>query len=168
MRRFIVTLSLIATMIAFMIAFSGAASARNIIETMRDSSSFRQFMKAVDVAGLGPALSAEGPFTIFVPTDEAFSKIPKAALNDLLQPHNKEKLTKFLRHHVLKGLVVSRDFLGRRLEAIPLDGEALLLDARTQQKIGGAKILRTDMLATNGVIHIIDAVLIPSFDDMQQ
>ena len=164
MRRFVAILSIVTTVIAF----SGAASARNIIETMRDSDSFRQFMKAVDVAGLGPALSGEGPFTIFVPTDEAFSKIPKAALNDLLQPHNKEKLTKFLRHHVLNGLVVSRDFLGRRLEAIPLDGEALLLDARTQQKIGTAKIIRTDLLASNGVIHIIDAVLIPSFDEMPQ
>jgi uncharacterized surface protein with fasciclin (FAS1) repeats len=146
----------------------GPAHARNLLETARDSGSFKQLLRAIDQAGLNSALAGEGPFTIFAPTDEAFFKIPKAALDDLLQPHNKEKLSKVLRHHVLSGTVVSRDFLGKRLEAIPLSGEALLLDARTQSKIGTAKILRTDLVASNGVIHIIDTVQIPTFDDAQK
>lgn len=145
--------------------FTGPAAAKNLIETARDSGSFKQLLRAIDLAGLTPALSGDGPFTIFAPTDEAFYKIPKAALDDLLQPHNRDKLGKLLRHHVLSGLVVSRDFTGKRLEAIPLAGEAILLDARTQQKIGGAKIVRSDLLADNGVIHVIDTVLIPSFDE---
>jgi len=141
------------------------AAARNLIETARDSGSFKQLLRAIEAAGLGQALMGEGPFTIFAPTDEAFYKIPKAALDDLLQPHNKDKLSKVLRHHVLSGLVVSRDFNGKRLEAIPLAGEALLLDARTNPTIGVGKIVRVDLLADNGVIHIIDTVLIPTFDD---
>ena len=145
--------------------FAGPAAAKNLIEIARDSGSFKQLLRAIDLAGLTPALSGEGPFTIFAPTDEAFYKLPKAALDDLLLPHNREKLGKLLRHHVLSGLVVSRDFTGKRLEAIPLAGEALLLDARTQQKIGVAKIVRSDLLADNGVIHVIDTLLIPSFDE---
>lgn len=149
------------------VAFSTPASARNLLETARDSGSFKQLLRAIDLAGLNSALAGEGPFTIFAPTDEAFYKLPKAALDDLLQPHNKDKLSKLLRHHVLSGTVVSRDFLGKRLEAIPLAGEALLLDARTQSKVGTAKILRTDLVASNGIIHIIDTVQIPNFDEAQ-
>jgi uncharacterized surface protein with fasciclin (FAS1) repeats len=152
-----------AVLVALLVAVP--ASARNLIDTARDSGSFKQLLRAVELAGLGAALKGEGPYTIFAPTDEAFYKIPKAALDDLLQPHNKEKLMKVLRHHVLSGLVVSRDFNGKRLEAIPMAGEALLLDARTNPTIGTAKIVRSDLLADNGVIHVIDTVLIPSFDD---
>jgi uncharacterized surface protein with fasciclin (FAS1) repeats len=128
--------------------------------------SFKQLQRAIEVADLAQALEGEGPFTLFAPTDEAFAKLPKAALEDLLRPHNMEKLNKILKHHVLAGRVVSKDFLGKRLEAVPLAGEALLLDARKQMKIGGAKIVRTDILATNGVMHVIDTVLVPQLDDV--
>lgn len=142
------------------------ANARNLVEMAKDSGSFKQLLRAIDLAGLTPALSNEGPFTLFAPTDEAFAKLPKAAVDDLLLPHNKDKLSKVLRHHLLSGLVISRDFSGKRLEAIPLSGDALLLDARTQPKIATAKIVRSDLLADNGVIHVIDTVLIPSFDEL--
>jgi uncharacterized surface protein with fasciclin (FAS1) repeats len=140
------------------------AHARNLIDTAKDSGSFKQLLRAIEIAGLTQALSGPGPFTIFAPTDEAFYKLPKAALDDLLMPHNKDKLSKLLQHHVLSGLVVSRDYNGKRLEAIPLAGEALLLDARTQPQIGNAKIVRADLVADNGVLHIIDTVQIPTFD----
>jgi uncharacterized surface protein with fasciclin (FAS1) repeats len=143
-----------------------AARAADLVQTAKDSGSFKQLVRAIELAGLAPALAGEGPFTLFAPTDEAFFKLPKAALDDILQPHNRAKLDKLLRHHVLAGLVVSRDYAGKRLEAIPLAGEALLLDARTQPRIGPARIVRSDILADNGVIHVIDTVLIPSFDDV--
>jgi uncharacterized surface protein with fasciclin (FAS1) repeats len=161
-------LSRFSAVVAFVLALASLthpASARTLIEVAHDSGSFKQLLRAIDLAGLTPALSGEGPFTIFAPTDEAFFKLPKAALDDLLAPHNREKLNKLLRHHVLAGIVISRDFSGKRLEAIPLAGEALLLDARTQQKIGPALIVRSDLVAANGVIHVIDTVLIPSFDE---
>lgn len=148
--------------------WTGAAQAKPLVEMLKDTGSFKQLVRAIELAGLKDALGAEGPFTIFAPTDEAFAKLPKAALNDLLQPNNRDKLMKLLRHHILGGLVVSREFSGRRLEAIPLSGDALLLDARTQPKIAGGKIVRSDILADNGVIHVIDTVLIPSFDDMSE
>jgi uncharacterized surface protein with fasciclin (FAS1) repeats len=156
-----------AAFVAVLWTVATPAGARSLIDTARDSGSFKQLLRAIDVAGLTPALMGEGPYTIFAPTDEAFYKIPRAALEDLLQPHNKEKLIKLLRHHVLSGMVVSRDYNGKRLEAIPLAGEALLLDARTNPTIGGAKIVRSDLVADNGVIHVIDTVLIPSFDDVE-
>jgi uncharacterized surface protein with fasciclin (FAS1) repeats len=158
-------LSILLSCVWFVVALTAPVSARTLVETARDSGSFKQLLRAIELAGLAPALSGEGPFTIFAPTDEAFFKIPKAALDDLLMPHNRDKLSKLLRHHVLAGLVVSRDFNGKRLEAIPLAGEALLLDARTQLKIGTARIVRSDLIADNGVIHVIDTVQIPSFDD---
>ena len=155
---------LLAVAVACVILSVGGAQARNLIDTARDSGSFKQLLRAIELAGLTQALSGPGPFTIFAPTDEAFFKLPKAALDDLLMPHNKDKLSKLLQHHVLSGTVVSRDYTGKRLEAIPLAGEALLLDARTQPQIGTAKIVRADLVADNGVLHIIDTVQIPSFD----
>ncbi|MDX2142769.1 MAG: fasciclin domain-containing protein [Rhodospirillaceae bacterium] len=143
------------------------AQTRNLMAMAAEIGSFKQLQRAIEVADLTEALEGEGPFTLFAPTDEAFSKLPKAALEDLLRPHNLEKLNKILKHHVLAGRVVSKDFLGKRLEAVPLAGEALLLDARKQMKIGGAKIVRTDILATNGVMHVIDTVLVPQLDDAQ-
>ncbi|MBL8644351.1 MAG: fasciclin domain-containing protein [Rhodospirillaceae bacterium] len=148
--------------------WAGAVQARNLVDTAKDAGSFKQLLQALEVAGLNEVLMAEGPYTIFAPTDEAFLKLPKAAVTDLMQPHNRDKLNKLLRHHMLGGLVLSRDYAGKRLEAIPLAGDAILLDARTQPKIAGAKIVRSDLIADNGVIHVIDTVLIPSFDDIKE
>jgi uncharacterized surface protein with fasciclin (FAS1) repeats len=146
---------------------AGGAQARNLMESVKDAGSFKQLLHGFEVAGLSDLLTGEGPYTIFAPSDEAFLKLPKAAVNDLMQPHNRDKLNKLLRHHMLGGLVLSRDYAGKRLEAIPLAGDALLLDARTQPKIAGAKIVRSDIIADNGVIHVIDTVLIPNFDDLK-
>jgi uncharacterized surface protein with fasciclin (FAS1) repeats len=154
-------------MAAGMVLASGSVSARTLVDAAKDAGSFKQFLSAIEVSGLKDILVGEGPYTIFAPTDEAFLKLPKAAVNDLMQPHNREKLNKLLRHHMLGGLVLSRDYAGKRLEAIPLTGDALLLDARKQATIAGAKIVRSDILAGNGVLHVIDTVLIPSFDDLK-
>ncbi|MBL8630738.1 MAG: fasciclin domain-containing protein [Rhodospirillaceae bacterium] len=145
-----------------------SAEARNLMESIKDAGSFKQMLRGYEVSGLSDLLTGEGPYTIFAPSDEAFLKLPKAAVADLMQPHNRDKLSKLLRHHMLGGLVLSRDYAGKRLEAIPLAGDALLLDARTQPKIAGAKIVRSDIVADNGVIHVIDTVLIPNFDDLKE
>jgi len=156
----------VAVVVGASVVGSTGAQARNLMETAKDVGSFKQLVRAIERAGLSEALAGPGPFTLFAPTDEAFAQLPKAAVDDLLQPHNREKLQKLLRHHLLAGTVISRDFAGRRLEAIPMAGDALLLDARTQPKIASARIVRSDIVADNGIIHVIDAVLIPSFDDI--
>ncbi len=156
---------LVAACMAALMLSAGGVQARNLLASVKDAGSFKQLLHGFEVSGLNDLLTGEGPYTIFAPSDEAFLKLPKAAVNDLMQPHNREKLNKLLRHHMLGGLVLSRDYAGKRLEAIPLAGDALLLDARTQPKIAGAKIVRSDIIADNGVIHVIDTVLIPNFED---
>lgn len=141
--------------------WAGPAAARDIISLAAETGSFKTLIRALDVAELTASLSTEGPFTLFAPTDDAFTKIPQATLDNLMRPENRDQLVTLLKHHVLAGRVISRDFQGRRLEALPLDGGAVILDARQKPKIGPARIVRTDMLADNGIIHVIDQVLVP-------
>ncbi|MCB2108542.1 MAG: fasciclin domain-containing protein [Rhodobacteraceae bacterium] len=145
---------------------AGPALARNIVDLADETGSFKYLIRALEVAELRDRLADGGPFTLFAPTDDAFTKIPQATLDNLMRPENRDRLVMLLRHHVLAGRVISRDFNGRRMEAIPLSGGAVILDARKKPKIGPARIVRTDMLADNGIIHVIDTVLVPeSFAD---
>jgi uncharacterized surface protein with fasciclin (FAS1) repeats len=138
------------------------AWARDLIALAAETGSFKTLIRALEVAELKDSLASEGPFTLFAPTDDAFTKIPQATLDNLMRPENRDQLVALLKHHVLAGRVISRDFQGRRLEALPLDGGAVILDARQKPKIGPARIVRTDMLADNGIIHVIDQVLVPA------
>lgn len=122
---------------------------------------FKTLLAAVKAAGLAEALSGEGPFTVFAPTDEAFAKIPQATIADLLKPENREKLAAILKYHVVSGRVYSEDAVAAK-SANTLQGAAVAIKATDKGAfVNDAKIIATDVDASNGVIHIIDTVIMP-------
>ncbi len=133
----------------------------DIIDTALSAGNFSTLAAALGAAGLIKTLKADGPFTVFAPTDEAFSKIPSETLSELLQPENKEKLTAILNYHVVSGRVTA-DQVTDLESATSLQGQALKISTKDGLKINDAKVLTPDVQAANGVIHVIDAVLIPS------
>ena len=137
------------------------ASAKDIIGTAQDAGTFTILLQAVKSTGLTEILSAPGPITIFAPTDDAFAKLPPQTLKDLLKPESKDKLRKILTFHIVDGKATSRDFLGKRLEAATMEGGSVLIDATKGVTIDNAKLIKADIVADNGFIHVIDTVMMP-------
>jgi len=136
-----------------------------IPEVAGEAGSFKTLLTAVKAAGLVEALSGEGPFTVFAPTDEAFAKLPKETLTSLLKPENKGKLADILKYHVVPGRVYSSAAL-QAGEAKTLQGTNLKITAKDDSaQVNDAKLLKTDIDASNGVIHVIDTVILPSGGD---
>lgn len=132
-----------------------------IVETAVGAKDFKTLVAALKAAGLVETLSDEGPFTVFAPTDEAFAKLPEGTLESLLKPENKEKLIAILKYHVVPGKVMAADVV-KLNKAKTAEGSELKIDATDGVKINGAKVVKTDINCANGVIHVIDAVLIPA------
>ena len=132
----------------------------DIVETALAATNFSTLAAALDVAGLIETLKGEGPFTVFAPTDAAFANLPKQTLNELLQPENKKKLAAILAYHVVPGKVTSHDVIANN-SATTLLGQKLNIDKQDGVKINEAKVIITNIRATNGVIHVIDSVLMP-------
>ena len=133
----------------------------DIIDTALSAGNFSTLAAALGAAGLIETLKGDGPFTVFAPTDEAFSKIPAATLSELLQPENKENLVAILTYHVVGGRVTA-DEVTNLESATSLQGQTVKISTKDGIRINDARVLTPDVQATNGVIHIIDAVLIPS------
>ena len=133
----------------------------DIIDTALSSGNFSTLAAALGAAGLIGALKSEGPFTVFAPTDEAFAKIPPQALSELLQPENKAKLTAILTYHVVPGKVSAHE-VANLDSAMTLQGQTLKINKQDGVKINDAKVIAPDVEATNGVIHVIDTVLMPA------
>ena len=133
----------------------------DIIDTALAAGNFSTLAAALGAAGLIETLKGDGPFTVFAPTDEAFSKIPSATLSDLLQPENKAKLTAILTYQVVSGKVSAAEVTDLE-SATSLQGQTLKISTKDGIKINDAKVVTADVQATNGVIHIIDTVLMPS------
>lgn len=130
-----------------------------IVEVASQNGSFETLVKAVQAAGLAETLNGEGPFTVFAPTDEAFSKLPEGALEDLLA--NEEQLKKVLTYHVVPGRVTAADVEGLD-SAETVAGESLRISTEYGSvKVGEATVVQADVMASNGVIHVIDTVLLP-------
>ncbi len=136
-------------------------SSKDVVDTALENGSFGTLVAAVKAAGLVEALKAEGPITVFAPTDEAFAKLPKGTVEMLLKPENKDKLTAILTYHVVKGRVYSdqaveagwaKTLQGDKVEITVTDGKAM---------VNNAEILTTDIDTSNGVIHVIDTVIMP-------
>ncbi len=135
-----------------------AAQEKNIVEIAQEAGSFNTLVAAVEAAGLVEALSAPGPLTVFAPTDEAFAKIPQAQLNAILA--DKELLTSILTYHVVAGRVTANDVVN--LDFAPtLNGQRLDVSTSHGVQVDEANVVTTDIMASNGVIHVIDAVLVP-------
>jgi len=131
---------------------------KNIVETAVDAGSFKTLVKAVEAAGLVQTLSGPGPFTVFAPTDDAFAKLPAGTVEGLLK--DKKKLTAVLTYHVVSGKVMAADVVKLR-SAKTVQGQAISIDTRDGVKVDGAKVIKTDIECTNGVIHVIDSVILP-------
>ena len=133
----------------------------DIVETALAARNFSTLAAALGAAGLVETLKGEGPFTVFAPTDAAFAKVPQQTLDDLLQPENKKKLAAILTYHVVPGKVSSHEVIAMN-SATTLQGQKLNISKQDGVKINEAKVIVTDIEATNGVIHIIDSVLMPA------
>jgi uncharacterized surface protein with fasciclin (FAS1) repeats len=133
----------------------------DIVDTALAAGNFSALALALRVAGLIEALKDEGPFTVFAPTDDAFEKVPAQALSDLLQPENKEKLTAILTYHVVPGKVTAHEAANLD-SATTLQGQSLKITKQDGLRVNQAKVIAPDVEASNGVIHVIDAVLMPA------
>ena len=138
-----------------------AVQAKDIIGTAVDAGTFTILLAGVKSTGLTEILSGPGPITIFAPTDDAFTKLPPETLKNLLKPENKEKLRNILLFHIVDGKAAARDFLGKRLEAATMQGGSLLIDATRGVMVENAKVIKADIIADNGFIHVIDTVMMP-------
>jgi transforming growth factor-beta-induced protein len=138
-----------------------AAPSADIVDTAVAAGSFKTLVAAVQAAGLVETLKGEGPFTVFAPTDEAFAKLPEGTVADLLKPENKDKLVAVLTYHVVAGKVMAADVVkldsaktvqGQDVKITVVDGAV---------KIDGATVVKADIKTSNGVIHVIDSVILP-------
>ncbi|UCD24699.1 MAG: fasciclin domain-containing protein [Gemmatimonadota bacterium] len=133
----------------------------DIVETAIEAGSFQTLVAAVKAAGLVEVLQGDGPFTVFAPTDEAFAKLPEGTVDELLKPENKEKLVAILTYHVVSGKVMAKDVAGIK-SAKTVQGQSLKVSIEDgTPMVDNAKIVATDIEASNGVIHVIDTVVLP-------
>jgi uncharacterized surface protein with fasciclin (FAS1) repeats len=133
----------------------------DIVDTAVAAGSFTTLVAAVSAAGLVDTLKSAGPFTVFAPSDDAFAKLPAGTVDDLVKPENKDKLTAILTLHVLAGKVMAADVAGQKMTPASVNGEALHVDGTNGVTVNGANVVSADIECTNGVIHVIDTVLLP-------
>ena len=140
----------------------GAATAdQDIVDTAVAVGSFKTLAKALQAADLVETLKGAGPFTVFAPSDEAFAKLPAGTLEALLQPENRPKLRRILTSHVVAGRNMAADVV-KTSSAKAVSGDTLTIASRDGGvTIGGTNVVKTDIVATNGVIHVIDTVILP-------
>jgi len=132
----------------------------DIVDTAVGAGTFKTLVAAVQAAGLVETLKGAGPFTVFAPTDEAFANLPAGTVEGLLQPSAKEKLIAVLTYHVVPGKVMAADVV-KLTEAPTVQGQKIKVDTTKGVKVDGANVVTTDIVCDNGVIHVIDAVLLP-------
>jgi uncharacterized surface protein with fasciclin (FAS1) repeats len=133
----------------------------DIVDTAVAAGSFKTLVAAVTAAGLVETLKGAGPFTVFAPSDDAFAQLPAGTVESLVLPENKAKLAAILTLHVMSGRVMAADVSGKQLSPASVNGEALHVDGTNGVTVNGAKVVSADIACTNGVIHVIDAVLLP-------
>jgi len=133
----------------------------DVVQTAVDAGSFKTLVSAVKAAGLVETLQGSGPFTVFAPTDEAFAKLPAGTVENLLKPENKSKLVAVLTYHVIPGKVMSNDIAGKKTTVKSVEGSEIKVDATSGVKVDNAKVVKPDIEASNGVIHVIDTVIMP-------
>ena len=155
---FVLILTVLATALP---AVAGAAK-KDIVDTAVAAGSFKTLATALQAAGLVDTLKGKGPFTVFAPTDEAFSKLPAGTIESLLKPENKEKLKAILLYHVVSGDVTAAQVV-KLSSAKTINGQNLKLAVKDGTvMVNDATVVKTDVLASNGVIHVIDTVLLPN------
>ena len=144
-----------------LLAVGQVAQAADIVDTAVSAGSFNTLVAAVKAAGLVDTLKGDGPFTVFAPTDAAFAALPAGTVEDLLKSENKVKLTAILTYHVVPGKVMSTDIVGKKLSPATVEGSTVDIDATSGVMVDGANVTTADVVADNGVIHVIDKVIMP-------
>jgi len=138
---------------------AGAGQNSDIVDTAKSAGSFNTLVAAIEAAGLTQTLQGKGPFTVFAPTDEAFAKLPAGTVDALL--NDKVKLTRILTYHVVSGEVMAKNVKPGKVTTV--EGEKINITRSTSGvRVNNANVIKTDVVASNGVIHVIDTVLIPN------
>ncbi len=157
----------LATAALAVLAFTTSVPARaadDIVDTAVKAGTFNTLVAAVKAAGLVDVLKGKGPFTVFAPTDEAFAKLPKETLASLLKPENKAQLAAILKFHVVPGKYDAARITRAKAKVFGLksaQGANVVVDLRKGVKVSGANVVKTDIVTSNGIIHVIDTVLLP-------
>lgn len=139
---------------------SACTASKDIVAVAAGAENFKTLVAAVKAAGLVETLQGKGPFTVFAPTDEAFAKLPAGTVDDLLKPENRDKLAAILKYHILPGKVMASDVKTMQVKSV--QGQSLNIKVSDSGvMVDNAKVLKTDLIAQNGVIHVIDSVILP-------
>ena len=154
------TLALLAIVPLSFASFSSKAG--DIVETASTVDQFSTLVAALQAAGLVETLQGDGPFTVFAPTNEAFAALPAGTVENLLKPENKDQLVAILTYHVIPGRVMSADIAGQMADVKTVQGSTLSINATSGVMVDNATVTTADIITSNGVIHIIDAVVLPN------
>jgi len=160
-RLTLLTIFTFSLMTVVLVHSSSAMDQKDIVDTAIAAGSFKTLVTAVKAADLVETLKGKGPFTVFAPTDEAFAKLPAGTLESLLKPENKSKLQGILTYHVVSGKVMASDVV-KMNSAKTVNGQSLTIKVKKGAvMVDNAKVTKTDIMCTNGVIHVIDTVVLP-------
>ncbi len=141
------------------------AAKADIVDTAVAAGSFKTLVAAVQAAGLEATLRSEGPFTVFAPTDDAFAALPEGTVESLLLPENKDQLVSILTYHVVPGKTKSADLAGQMVSVTTVNGADVAVDGTNGVTVNSANVVQADIWTSNGVIHVIDAVIMPPSDE---
>jgi len=156
-----VALATIAATFAVPVSAMNHGDKKDIVDTAVAAGQFKTLAAALGAAGLVDTLKGKGPFTVFAPTDAAFAKLPAGTVDTLLKPENKAKLTAILTYHVVPGKTMAADLAGKQASVATVNGAKVAIDGRNGVKVNNATVTTADVKASNGVIHVIDTVLLP-------
>lgn len=161
MKKLIAALALGMMMVGTSVQAGSGTKEMNIVETAQSLGTFDTLVAAVGAAGLAETLQGEGPFTVFAPSDEAFAKLPAGTVEMLLKPENKDKLIGILTYHVVPGKVTAKQVTGMS-SATTVEGSDVSISVKDGSvMIDNAKVVKADVMVSNGVIHVIDSVIMP-------
>ena len=157
----ILSVAMLAIFLSATALMAGSHSKKDIVDTAVSAGSFNTLVAAVQAADLVDTLKGEGPITVFAPTDDAFAKLPAGTLEDLLKPENKGKLQAILTYHVVSGKVMAKDVTTMKM-AETVNGQSFMINMDAGNvMVDNAKVVQTDIECSNGIIHVIDTVILP-------
>ena len=161
MRNFIRT-SVATLALASVISLSGGAQGKDIVDTAVGAGNFKTLAAALQAAGLVETLKGDGPFTVFAPTDAAFAKLPAGTVENLLKPENRDKLKAILTYHVVAGKVTAAQVMKLKSAKTVEGSDVTIATSGGKVKVDNANVVTADVMASNGVIHVIDTVILPN------
>lgn len=160
-RAFFTTAAALGTA-AILSACAPAGTGNDIVDIAAGNEDFSTLVAAVQAAGLEDTLRSDGPFTVFAPTNAAFAALPEGTVETLLMPENRDQLVSVLTYHVVPGAVTSDQLAGQRLNVATVQGQTVHIDGTDGVQVNDSNVTAADIIASNGVIHVIDAVLLPN------